>query len=120
MGIGDDVLRSGHGDELGGHDVFGHVVGTGVITRVGHLGEQLDLSIRVPASWMKFILHKGFIALDGSSLTVGEVRAEGERRHPGEAPTCASGISPSGPASPATSETRSSYTSSATDPIGSC
>jgi lysyl-tRNA synthetase, class I len=29
--------------------------------------------------------------------TAGEVRAEGVRRHPGEAPTCASGISPSGP-----------------------
>src|SRR6516225_8340363 len=29
--------------------------------------------------------------------TAGEVRAEGERRHPGETPTCASGISPSGP-----------------------
>ena len=29
--------------------------------------------------------------------TAGDVRAEGERRHPGEAPTCASGISPSGP-----------------------
>ena len=29
--------------------------------------------------------------------TAGAVRAEGERRHPGEAPTCASGISPSGP-----------------------
>src|SRR5690348_1286999 len=29
--------------------------------------------------------------------TAGEVRAEGLRRHPGEAPTCASGISPSGP-----------------------
>ena len=29
--------------------------------------------------------------------TAGEVRAEAMRRHPGEAPTCASGISPSGP-----------------------
>ena len=29
--------------------------------------------------------------------TAGEVRAEAERRHPGEPPTCASGISPSGP-----------------------
>jgi lysyl-tRNA synthetase, class I len=29
--------------------------------------------------------------------TAGEVRAEAERRHPGETPTCASGISPSGP-----------------------
>jgi riboflavin synthase len=65
------------GDELGGHDVFGHVVGTGVVSRVQSVGGQLDLTIQVPAAWMKFILHKGFVALDGSSLTVGEVRPEG-------------------------------------------
>ena len=34
---------------------------------------------------------------DWVARTAGDVRAEGERRHPGEAPTCASGISPSGP-----------------------
>jgi lysyl-tRNA synthetase class 1 len=34
---------------------------------------------------------------DWVARTAGEVRAEGERRHPGQAPTCASGISPSGP-----------------------
>ena len=34
---------------------------------------------------------------DWVARTAGEVRAEGERRHPGEPPTCASGISPSGP-----------------------
>lgn len=66
------------GDELGGHDVFGHVIGTGTISARRSVGEQLDLSIRVPASWMKFILHKGFIAVDGSSLTVGAVKPEGE------------------------------------------
>ena len=36
-------------------------------------------------------------AEDWVARTAGEVRAEAERRHPGEAPTCASGISPSGP-----------------------
>jgi lysyl-tRNA synthetase class 1 len=36
-------------------------------------------------------------AEDWVTRTAGLVRAEGERRHPGEAPTCASGISPSGP-----------------------
>jgi riboflavin synthase len=65
------------GDELGGHDVFGHVIGTGVITALRYIGEQLDLSVKVPPAWMKFILHKGFIALDGSSLTVGRAGAEG-------------------------------------------
>ena len=34
---------------------------------------------------------------DWVARTAGEVRAEGGRRHPGEPPTCASGISPSGP-----------------------
>src|SRR5580692_11328747 len=34
---------------------------------------------------------------DWVARAAGEVRAEGERRHPGEPPTCASGISPSGP-----------------------
>jgi riboflavin synthase len=65
------------GDELGGHDVFGHVVGTGEVLARAHVGEQLDLTIGVPAAWMKYILHKGFVALDGSSLTVGAVRPEG-------------------------------------------
>ena len=36
-------------------------------------------------------------AEDWVARTAGLVRAEGERRHPGEVPTCASGISPSGP-----------------------
>ena len=34
---------------------------------------------------------------DWVTRTADQVRAEGERRHPGETPTCASGISPSGP-----------------------
>ena len=65
------------GDELGGHDVYGHAIGTGKIVKTERVGEQLDLTIEVPASWMKFILHKGFIALDGSSLTVGDVDPAG-------------------------------------------
>ncbi|MEY4582126.1 MAG: hypothetical protein RL701_6829 [Pseudomonadota bacterium] len=78
VGRGVSVERSCRvGDELGGHDVFGHVIGTGVVTRVEAIGGQLDLTIQVPPAWMKFILHKGFIAVDGSSLTVGDVRREG-------------------------------------------
>jgi riboflavin synthase len=81
VGRGVSVERSCRvGDELGGHDVFGHVIGTGTITRLHYVGEPLDLTITVPAAWMKFILHKGFVAVDGSSLTVGDVRppAHGE------------------------------------------
>lgn len=65
------------GDELGGHDVFGHVIGTGTVVACGNVGGQLDLTISVPPTWLKYISPKGFIALDGSSLTVGEVWPEG-------------------------------------------
>jgi riboflavin synthase len=66
-----------YGDELGGHDVYGHVIGTGTVLARSERGAQLDLTIGVPGAWMKYILHKGFIALDGSSLTVGDVVAAG-------------------------------------------
>jgi riboflavin synthase len=65
------------GDELGGHDVFGHVLGTASVTARAFVGEQLDLTLQVPGAWMKYILAKGFVALDGSSLTVDQVRPEG-------------------------------------------
>jgi len=66
-----------HGDELGGHDVYGHVIGTGEILAHEAHGAQLDLTLGVPKAWLKYILHKGFIALDGSSLTVDDVRPAG-------------------------------------------
>jgi riboflavin synthase len=69
------------GDELGGHDVFGHIVGTGRVLVRAFVGEQLDLTIGVPSAWMKYILAKGFIALDGSSLTVGKVNGDSFEVH---------------------------------------
>ena len=65
------------GDEIGGHDIAGHVNGTGIISEVHRDGNAFDLSIRVPSEWMSCIFEKGFIAVDGSSLTVGEVDASG-------------------------------------------
>jgi riboflavin synthase len=65
------------GDEIGGHELAGHVSGTGTITESIPRGDGLDLRVTVPSDWMKFILPKGFIAVDGSSLTVGETDASG-------------------------------------------
>lgn len=61
------------GDEIGGHEVAGHVMGTGTVADVSSSDERHDLRIEVPEEWMKYIQPKGFIAIDGSSLTVGEV-----------------------------------------------
>ena len=65
------------GDELGGHVVAGHVTGTGTIEQVRREGHDVSLRIAIPGAWMKYVLAKGFIAVDGSSLTVGETARSG-------------------------------------------
>lgn len=64
------------GDEIGGHEVSGHVFGTAKIYRKTDAQDQVDLLIQCPLSWMRYIIEKGFIAVDGSSLTVGKVMPE--------------------------------------------
>lgn len=62
------------GDEIGGHNVSGHVHTTAQIATVKSTDNNRRLSICLPDSkFMKYILPKGFIAVDGCSLTVGEV-----------------------------------------------
>lgn len=65
------------GDELGGHEVSGHITGTARIAAIHRDGGRYDLRLAVPAEWMKYILPKGFIAVDGSSLTIGATYPDG-------------------------------------------
>jgi riboflavin synthase len=60
------------GDELGGHEVAGHVIGIGLIGAVDVGRGETAMRIDVKGDWMKYILPKGFVAIDGASLTVGE------------------------------------------------
>ena len=61
------------GDELGGHLLSGHIMGTGEITSRTEVGEGVDMTISVPSSMMNYIHEKGYIGLNGASLTIGEV-----------------------------------------------
>lgn len=67
------------GDEIGGHDVSGHVIGTGRLVSATRDGREVSLTVEVDPAWMKYIQHKGYVALDGSSLTVGDVDPEAGR-----------------------------------------
>lgn len=69
------------GDELGGHDVAGHVIGRGEIVELSREGHDVSLCVRVPPAWMPYILPKGFVAVDGSSLTVGRTFTDGFTLH---------------------------------------
>jgi riboflavin synthase len=57
---------------FGGHFVQGHVDGTGKVSGARHEGEALLLTFETTKEIMKYIVEKGFIAVDGASLTVVE------------------------------------------------
>lgn len=61
------------GDEIGGHEVSGHVFETGKIIAKRSIDNNLCLTIQCSDKCFAFIKTKGFIAIDGSSLTVGEI-----------------------------------------------
>jgi riboflavin synthase len=58
---------------MGGHFVQGHVDGLGVITAFRREQDALWVTVDAPAQLMPYIVPKGFIALDGVSLTVVDV-----------------------------------------------
>ena len=60
-------------DRMGGHIVQGHVDGTGRITSTKEDGDSVIFRVRVPSRLMPYIVEKGFIAVDGISLTVVKV-----------------------------------------------
>ena len=57
-------------DRMGGHIVQGHVDGTGDVTGITPEADCFILEIETPASLSPYIVEKGFIAVDGISLTV--------------------------------------------------
>lgn len=58
------------GGRLGGHIVQGHVDATGTVGSITHEGAALLMALQAPASVMRYVVEKGFIAVDGVSLTV--------------------------------------------------
>ena len=69
------------GDELGGHLLSGHVMCTAEIIGKEEVGAGLDLKISISDETLPYILEKGFIAVDGMSLTVGEMDESGFYLH---------------------------------------
>ena len=60
------------GGRLDGHMVQGHVEGTGRVLSVEREENAVVISIEAPAEIMRYVVTKGFIAVDGISLTVVE------------------------------------------------
>ncbi|CAN6361192.1 unnamed protein product [Urochloa humidicola] len=62
---------------MGGHFVQGHVDGTGEIAALRPDGDSLWVTVRAPPEILRLLVPKGFVAVDGTSLTVVSVDDEG-------------------------------------------
>ena len=60
-------------DRLGGHIVQGHVDGLAQIVAITQEPKWQRMDLKLPDKLMKYVVAQGSIALDGVSLTVGEL-----------------------------------------------
>lgn len=65
------------GDEIGGHLLSGHIHTTATIVEILRPENNVTLWFELPEAWARYIFPKGYIAINGASLTIGEV--EGNR-----------------------------------------
>jgi len=62
------------GDEIGGHQMSGHILFTAKVLDVIQSENNCQIWFEIPEKYKRFIFSKGYIGIDGISLTIGEVR----------------------------------------------
>jgi riboflavin synthase len=73
LGVGDEVNLERPltpEKQLGGHFVQGHIDNTGRVTMVTWDGTAMLIRVEAPPPTMRYMVKKGFIAVDGVSLTI--------------------------------------------------
>ncbi|QIQ21050.1 riboflavin synthase subunit alpha [Zophobihabitans entericus] len=60
-------------DEIGGHLMSGHIACTAKIVDILETDNNWRITFELPEQFAKYVLYKGFIGIDGISLTVGNV-----------------------------------------------
>lgn len=66
------------GAEIGGHPLSGHVDFMASIAQIRQPANNHVLRIAVPAPWMRYIFAKGYVAVNGASLTVAEAHRDAD------------------------------------------
>ncbi|PTB32652.1 riboflavin synthase subunit alpha [Photobacterium phosphoreum] len=77
LNVGDNVnveRAAKFGDEIGGHAMSGHIMATAIVSAVNVSENNHQVWFSVPDQLMKYIFVKGYIGIDGISLTIGEVK----------------------------------------------
>jgi riboflavin synthase len=66
------------GSEVGGHILSGHVDTMATLAQLRAPENNRVLRFALPAPWMRYVFAKGFIAVNGASLTVAECAREAD------------------------------------------
>ncbi|MGM0703444.1 MAG: riboflavin synthase subunit alpha [Pseudomonadota bacterium] len=77
LAVGDrvNVERAARfGDEIGGHAMSGHVMAMAEVVELDEAPNNRRLWFQLPEELARFVFVKGYIGVDGASLTVGAVR----------------------------------------------
>lgn len=61
------------GDEIGGHQMSGHILCMATVTQVIRSENNRQIWFLIPQDYMRYVFTKGYIGIDGISLTIGEV-----------------------------------------------
>ena len=67
------------GERIDGHLIQGHIDGLGELFKIVRVENGVDFYLRVPSDLMGFMCQKGSIGIDGVSLTINELLANGIR-----------------------------------------
>jgi riboflavin synthase len=79
LGVGDSVnleRAARFGDEIGGHTMSGHIMAQSELLERRVTQTNTTLWFALSASLAKYVFTKGYIGIDGISLTLGEVRED--------------------------------------------
>ena len=73
-GVGVNLERAARfGDEIGGHPLSGHIHTQAIVRAVERTDGNVAMELEVDEAWERFVISKGYIAINGCSLTVGAV-----------------------------------------------
>ncbi|MBV2095553.1 MAG: riboflavin synthase subunit alpha [Candidatus Thiodiazotropha sp. (ex Codakia orbicularis)] len=61
------------GDEIGGHAMSGHILCTAEVVDIVSRENNYQVRFQLPTQWRRYIFTKGYIGIDGISLTIGRV-----------------------------------------------
>lgn len=65
-----------YGDLVGGHMVQGHVDEKGTIKDIVDVGGALLIELSASAEFLKYLIPKGFVTIDGMSITVVDILSQ--------------------------------------------